>query len=318
MAVCVAAVALGACRTTESRTETSLGMRVGSGFFDADRFVDTEDWLDTEIAYTVQFTGRQSQKDMNGSAFGLLAADGAELPEFSDRVDLSISVPLGFGRSNAHTREGRDEIADNLRAVVDGEHDAAYRRVAGRLIDAGYSDAIIRLGHEFNGAWAPWSSRTNEEHFIAAWRHVHQLFRSMSSDFTFDWTAVRPTWDEWGPIAYPGDDYVDIVGLDIYWKVTGDQLAWETDVWDRNYLSVLRDHLAFAQIHDKQVSYPEWGLSGADTPRFIEAMRDWFDSLPAEGPGSMSYQAYFNNDGPFSLDKYPLARATYRRLFGGS
>ncbi len=316
-AAVAAAVAMAACSGgSAGPADGTLGMRVGSGLFDLEAFETAEEELGTELLYTVQFTGRQSQKDMNGSAFGLLAAPEAELPLVADRIDLSISVPLGFGRVNAKTDDGQAAIAENFELVVGGEYDDAYRRVAARLIEAGYDDAIIRLGHEFNGAWSPWSSRGNEELYISAYRHVHDVLASESDGFRFDWTAMRPGWDEWAVSAYPGDDYVDIVGMDIYWKADAIGVPWSDDIWERDYLPIMRSHLALAIEHDKPVSYPEWGLSGADSPAFVEAMHEWLSAVPDDGPGRLEYHAYFNTGQTFSLENYPKAEETYISLFG--
>ena len=293
----------------------TLGIRVGQGLFDGESFVEMESALGRHISLTVQFAGRRSQKDMNGSVFGLVAADSATMPEFADRLDLSITIPLGFGKANGKSSEGRAEIGSNLRAVADGEFDVAYQRVAERLVDGGFGDAVIRLGHEFNGEWAPWSAINNEEAYIAAWRHVHEIFRSVSTEFLFDWTAMRPDWVERGRLAYPGDDVVDIIGLDVYWRVPVGGDAWETDRWNRQYLSVLSDHLSFAIERGKPVSYPEWGLSGGDAAGFVEAMHAWFSELPAEGPGSLRYQAYFNSK-EFALDRFPASQTAFLELFG--
>lgn len=305
-----------ACSSDPDPADESLGMRVGGGLFDLESFEAVESELGTELHYTVQFTGRQSQKDMNGSAFGLLAADDADLPKVADRLNLSISVPLGFGRANAKSPEGRAAIAENLRLVVDGEYDQAYLRVGQRLVEAGFEDAVIRLGHEFNGAWSPWSSRNNEEAYIAAYRHVHDLLESQSMDFRFDWTAMRPGWEQWALVAYPGDDYVDIVGLDIYWKTQPGDVPWSSEVWEGEFLTVMRSHQLFAAERDKTVSYPEWGLSGADNPAFVEAMHEWLAAMPEDGPGSLEYHAYFNNNGEYSLDNFPNSEAAFVRLFG--
>lgn len=314
-AVVVVALAAAACSGGDRPVDSALGMKVGGGFFDGEAFVAAEEWLGQEIAWTVQFTGRRSQTDMNGSAFGLLADDSVDLPDFAERLSLSITVPLSFGSFNARTRTGRRLIAGGLSAVAAGEFDEAYGRVADRLIEAGYGDAVIRLGHEFNGEWAPWSSRTNEEAFIEAWRHVHGVFRAKSADFAFDWTAIRPAWIEWGRLAYPGDDYVDIVGLDVYWRVDRGSDAWDSAIWERDFLRVMRDHLAFAERHDKPVSYPEWGLSGADAPEFIEEMHEWLSNLETSGSGRLEYHAFFDSGGDFELTQVPLSRAAYRELF---
>lgn len=299
-----------------SPESTTLGYRAGGGLFDGARFESAEEWLGTSIYFTAQFAGKQTPRDMNGSVFGLLASDEATLPDFADRLDLSLTVPLAFGDANAQTREGRDQIAANLDAVTRGDHDDAYRRVARRLVEAGYEDAIVRLGHEFNGAWAPWSSRTNEDHFIAAWRHVHDVLSEEAPGLRFEWTALRPAWFEWGEAAYPGDDYVDIVGLDLYWRIQPRDELWDPVEWERQFLKVMRDHHSFAVLHDKPVAYPEWGLQGGDAPQFIEAMHEWLGNLPEAGPGRLLYHSYFDSGNAYALDQYPRSAATYQDLFG--
>lgn len=309
-------VGASACGSSSGETpDDTLGMRVGGGLFDLESFEAVEAELGVPIRYTVQFTGRQTQKDMNGSAFGLLAAADAELPTVADRVELSITVPLAFGQAKARTQDGRAEIAQNLQSVIDGEHDDAYRRVGARLVEAGYADAIIRLGHEFNGAWAPWASRTNEELYIAAFRHVHDVLTEESPDFRFDWTAMRTGWEEWGEVAYPGDDYVDIIGMDVYWR-TEDLGSWSTDSWQSGYIPILRSHHRFAVERNKPVSYPEWGVVGAESPEFVLAMHDWLATLPDEGPGQLLYHAYFNTKGEYALGNYPKTYDVFVELFG--
>ncbi|MEL6890676.1 MAG: glycosyl hydrolase [Actinomycetota bacterium] len=317
VAAALGTVVATGCGSDQRPSGDTLGYRAGGGLFDAEQFLAAESWLDTDIRYTVQFAGRQSQRDMNGSVFGLVADEDATLDDLADDVTLSLTVPLAFGQARAKTIEGREEIAANLLAVAEGEFDEAYERVAARLVDAGHGDAVLRLGHEFNGTWAPWSSRTNESAFIAAWRRVHDVMTSVSPDFRFDWTALRPAWQEWGVQAYPGDDYVDVIGLDVYWRVSPNQDPWDPSVWDRRYLRVMRDHQAFAVSRGKQVSYPEWGLTGADVPQYIEAMHEWLSELPASGPGSLMYHAYFDDNREFDFEQYPRARETYLELFGG-
>ena len=267
----------------------SLGIRANAGFFDQDEFERTEEWLGQSISYTVQFTGRKSPKAMNRAAFGLLAAPDAMLPNVADP-------------------------AARLQRTSSGEHDESYIRVAERLVEAGYPDAIVRLGHEFNGGWPPWSSVGNEAEFIAAWRHVHGVFRRVSPDFLFDWTSVRANWAETAPAAWPGDEYVDFVGMDVYWR----RGRWNDERWQIDYVDNLIAQRDFAIEHGKPVTYPEWGMEGRDESRYIEAMYDWFVSLPDEGPGRLAYQSYFDGGGDFAIANYPLAEARYRELFGSN
>ena len=77
---------------------------------------------------------------------------------------------------------------------------------------------MIRLGHEVDDAWPSWSARNNGAEYIAAFRHVHDVLSSESPGFRFDWTSTRAGFGRWGLPAYPGDAYVDVIGLDTYWR----------------------------------------------------------------------------------------------------
>ena len=310
------AVAGGAGDTLENGAlaNDALGMRVGGGFFDLASFRAAEAQLGGPIFHTVQFTGRMSVQDMTGSAFGLFAGDDADLPLVADELDISVAVPLAFGRANSRTADGRDQIAVNLAETAAGAHDAEYRRVGERIVEAGYPDAIIRLGHEFNGLWAPWSSRGNEATFVAAWRHVHDVLSDVSPEFRFDWTTMRPDWETWAPAAWPGDSYVDIVGLDMYWR----EGPWNPTLWASDYQPALESHLAFAREHGKPVSFPEWAVAGDDVPQFVSTMAAWMNGLPTAGPGRLDYHAYFNTRAQYLLGNYPESEATFIRLFGSA
>lgn len=307
-----------ACGSSDDATVApeTLGFRASSGLFDSAAFDEAERWLGTDIYFTIQFTGRKDTQEMNGSVFGLLAADDADLPDYADDLTLSITVPLAFGESNARDKDGRSAVAANLNAVTAGEFDDAYLRVGQRLVEGGYGDAIIRLGHEFNGSWAPWSSRTNEDLYVAAWRHVHGVLRSVSHDFEFDWTATRPAWFEWGAAAYPGDEFVDIVGMDVYFRAQTQDGPWDSNLFEREFLRPMRDHRDFAESRGKPVSYPEWGMSGSDTPGFIEAMHDWLADMDADEPGGLRYHAYFDSGADFDLGQFPASEQRFRELFG--
>jgi hypothetical protein len=85
---------------------------------------------------------------------------------------------------------------------------------------------------------------------------------------------------------------------------------------------VLESHLEFARDRGKPVSYPEWGRALVDEPGFVELMHEWFSELPAAGPGSLVYQAYFNEPGlfddefyPYDLEQLPNVKTRYVELF---
>jgi hypothetical protein len=86
---------------------------------------------------------------------------------------------------------------------------------------------VLSLGHEMNGWWYPWGSRngTTPAEFIAAWRHVHDLFAKQGTHnviWSWDPTHQYNSPPAPGKIAtppsqwYPGSQYVDWVGIDGY------------------------------------------------------------------------------------------------------
>ena len=295
--------------------DDALGFRPNAGFLDLEALADVETWLGREIGYTVQFAERESPEGMRGSIFGHLVAEDAALPTVADRIDLSMAVPLAFGTANARSPEGVATIRRSLEDVADGAVDEDYRVVATRLVEAGHGDAIIRLGYEFSAAWPPWSSQGNEDAFVRAWRHVHGVFREVSPDFRFDWTSTLESFAEHAPAAYPGDEYVDMIGIDVYHRPADGQPLEEGE-FDEDFAAILRQHADFAIERDKPVSYPEWGMRGVDDTAFIRGMHDWMASLPSDGGGRLLYHSYFSTARGYEITAYPRARDEFRRLFG--
>jgi cellulose synthase (UDP-forming) len=103
-----------------------------------------------------------------------------------------------------------------LASIIDGRHDA-YVRSWARALRAYGGPVLLRFAQEMNGDWYPWSESANGNRpgqFVAAWRHVHDIFTSEH--------ATNVKW-VWSPVArfslplntreYPGDRYVDVLGL---------------------------------------------------------------------------------------------------------
>jgi hypothetical protein len=313
------AIVGASCSADDESPEGLLGVYVG--FNEGERLLEFEEDLGAPVDLVVTMADSRAPDAMVSSVWGQFAAPDAHLPDLSDRLQVVVSVPLAFGPGGmAQTEDGRAAIGSNLRAVAAGRYDDEFRLVAGHLVDAGYEDAIIRLGHEFDSDWAPYSSRDNEDAYVAAFRHVHDVLTEESPAFRFDWTSTLAHFVKHGPAAYPGDDVVDVIGLDVYWR---DPAPMRDSVWERRFEPVLQAHLEFAQERGKPVSYPEWGRSLTDEPTFVERMNEWFSELPGTGVGRLDYQAYFNEVGllddqyyPYDLDKLPNVRDRYVELFG--
>jgi hypothetical protein len=106
--------------------------------------------------------------------------------------------------------------------IARGSYDADFRKMANEVKARAPTVFIIRLFWEFNYTGAEWND-SNYGHtpqpFIDAWRRVVGIFRAAGADNAlFDWNPVRVASDlsEDPAPYYPGDDYVDIIGLDAY------------------------------------------------------------------------------------------------------
>ena len=284
------------------------------GFDQRARFQNAEAELGRPLDRVVTMAANSTPANMRSSIWGQFADSSAYLPKLSDRLDVTVTIPLAFGKKAPYQKSGPAAVLAGLKKTTSGAYDSDFRSVARTLIAAGYSDAVLRLGHEFDGTWVQWSARDNEQGYIDAFRHVRAVFARESSAFRFEWTGMNATWRAHAPDAYPGDAYVDIIGLDIYYRSAG---AISNDVWSR-YEMNLEAHRDFAIKRGKPVSYPEWGRAFDDTDRFIGLMHGWFAGLPASGPGSLEYQAYFNEPGQrgkYDLDNHPNVKRRYLQLF---
>ncbi len=202
-----------------------------------------------------------------------------------------------------------------LADVADGKHDAEFEAAATAISEA-QPNAVIRLGWEMNLVSMAWFAKGREADYIKAFRRVVEIFRRHSSGFRYDWCPGWGPQDSPADLAYPGDDVVDYIGLDVY-DFRYDGSAAER--WEHFYLNApfgLQWHREFAARHGKRMSYPEWGVGNfGDNPFFIQRMHDWF----VKNASQIAYAAYFDVDGlwPTRIDnnRFPNSQRLFRELF---
>ncbi|WP_233600965.1 MULTISPECIES: glycoside hydrolase family 26 protein [Micromonospora] len=120
-----------------------------------------------------------------------------------------------------------DKIRSNqpryrLSRIARGDFDDHLLSWAAGIRSLGYPVAI-RFAHEMNGDWYPWCGAANGNRpgdYVKAWRHVHDVFRDAGvTNVVWVWSAnVR--WSDSTPALaplYPGDDYVDWIGMTGYY-----------------------------------------------------------------------------------------------------
>jgi hypothetical protein len=114
-----------------------------------------------------------------------------------------------------------EEPEFQLSDVIEGRYDAYITEFATAARDWGHP-FFLRFDWEMNGNWFPWSEGVNGNgpgEFVAAWRHVHDLFSAAgATNVTWVWCPmVDPNGSLTGIASqYPGDAYVDWTGLDGY------------------------------------------------------------------------------------------------------
>ncbi len=122
----------------------------------------------------------------------------------------------------------------SLASVADGGQDGYVVALASE-VRAYKRPVIMGFGHEMNGDWYPWGYRhTAPATFIAAWRHIVQVFRAQGAgNVTWLWTVnvagdSRPgrnaSTDSVGS-WWPGASYVTWIGIDGYYYRSAQQFS---------------------------------------------------------------------------------------------
>jgi hypothetical protein len=149
-----------------------------------------------------------------------------------------------------------------------GDFNSYFVTVAQNMVNDGFANSIIRLGWEFNGGWFPWAANGGANYFIQYWQNIVNSMRSVTGQhFLFEW---NPTLGDQGAgnLAnyYPGNNYVDIIGEDVYdlnWNnYPGCEANWQnmlTETYGLNWFA------NFAAQQGKLMAFPEWGLGWGTT-----------------------------------------------------
>ncbi|MBD3422548.1 MAG: hypothetical protein GF398_20725 [Chitinivibrionales bacterium] len=146
-------------------------------------------------------------------------------------IDVGSSFPMDVCRANDgfhmktvinhDIRSHRFTLNRNERMLADiarGEFDGYFRTFAR---EAAKFRRILyyRFGYEMNGDWFAWGEQP--ENFKKAWRRVHLIFHQEGAH-NVEWIFSpgvlwqNRTFKDDILVYYPGDDVVDIVGLDGY------------------------------------------------------------------------------------------------------
>ncbi|OHV42874.1 beta-mannanase [Pseudofrankia sp. BMG5.36] len=214
-------------------------------------------------------------------------------------------------------------------SCANGAYSSQWAQFGNYLNNIGRPKTIVRLAWEFNGDWFPWSVGNTD---VGTWKRCFQqvvgAIRSTDPQARIDWTMNAHSGSPYD--AYPGDGYVDIIGIDNYdmWPPSLNESSWSSSC---NSSAGLCDVIRFARQHGKQFSVSEWGLvstsdtgagasgqAGGDNPFYIRKMYDTFKA----NADALAYETYFNNSEAGNVhssllnpNENPNGAATYASLW---
>lgn len=209
-------------------------------------------------------------------------------------------------------QEGLHQSRDYLQEINSGGQDGYLAQFAVSVKN--YSgQVIIRFGHEMNGNWYPWGNRPVE--YTAAYRKIHDVFKSSGvTNVTWMWSInadnVPPSPIEGAGRYYPGNTYVDIIGLDGFNFGT----SQSGSVW-RSFTAIFTPAYKFAFGLNKPIMISEMGCAeaGGDKAAWI---RDMAESLTEKMPG-IGEIVWFNlsKETDWRIESTPASLAAWKLVF---
>lgn len=182
---------------------------------------------------------------------------------------LVLNVPLQE-RNEAGVPD--EEVRELLRRGAAGEFDHHFRALAERLVALKIPDTVLVLGWEMNGVTYTHRCGPDPENWKKYWNRIVTTMRSVPGQkFRFEFTPNRGRDAVPWTTCYPGDDTVDIIGMDSYDQPRG--MSFDEQVKEPYGLQA---HVDFAKAHGKPIAYPEWGLfRNGDNPEYMRRMLAW-------------------------------------------
>ena len=308
-------------------------------------------WLGHPVAWAEDFAPSDRWTD-NIEGGGWQLGEWSAWKKAAPGRRLILSVPLLPGPwdlSGPKSGEGAKQKV-SLAAGARGEYNDHFKDLAQNLVKYHLADSVLRLGWEFNGGWYAWRASEDRKAWPEYWRQIVKTMRAVPGteklQFCFNpvygWQQV-PSDQVW-----PGDEYVDIVGLDVYdesWLK--DSYPWPENatpeeiekrrqkVWNEGLLNGqfgLKFWKDFSIKHGKLFAIPEWGVNrrhdkhgGLDNPYFVEQMHK-FITDPAN---NVYFHCYFDVQAPdgghqlspglsgTEVTEFPKSAAKFKELFGG-
>lgn len=215
-----------------------------------------------------------------------------------------LNVPMQE-RNEDHLDDS--QVRSLIRQGASGAFDEHFTRLAQHLVELGVPDTVIVLGWEMNGTTYSHRCGPDPEDWKAYWNRIVAAMRAVPGQkFRFDFAPSRGTDDIPWTECYPGDDTVDVIGMDSYDQPQGESFAEQVA---EPY--GLQAQVDFAAAHGKAVSYPEWGLfRNGDDPDYVALMLRWMSDHNALYQTVTDYCPH----GVWQCEENPMSSQVFRAM----
>lgn len=279
---------------------------------DFNQLKSLEEAMDYEFPFILNYTNIENRPEHPDLAFRL-----ANAYKEDKIVELTLQTTwTGANQSNM------------VYGVLQGEYDEFLRDYAKTVSDFGHP-VLFRLGNEMNGDWCPYSSYNTAKDtmvFKEFYRYIYGLFEEAGADnVIWVWNPNGKSFPDFqwnnAVMYYPGDEYVDIVGLTAYNTGTyypGE--SWNTfqDLYDPLYAEYMRLY------GNKPMMITEFASSsvGGNKNQWIRDMFGhignypnikvaiWWDGCDWDSQGNIAR--------PYFIDETPELLETFREFLRGS
>lgn len=210
----------------------------------------------------------------------------------------------------------------NLTDAASGAYNDEWTNFA-RSLAAKYPTAYVRLGWEMNiNDWYYKATPATAEDWKKAFRLAVTAMKKVAPKLRIIFNpnaGPGQTGTEDATTFYPGDEYVDLIGIDAY--------DWWPGYTNEANINYHRDQkygwnwwLEFAKAHNKKFTLPEWGIapanenSGGDNDMYINFVYSWLQQNKQWVQMECYFQesdAYIQSD--LFLGKNPKASKEYKR-----
>ncbi|PTR13527.1 endoglucanase [Cereibacter azotoformans] len=185
-----------------------------------------------------------------------------------NRALMVTLEPWTWTRSERNTAEA---LRDGIRR---GSYDANMKAVCDVLAVL-QSPVTLRWAHEMENSagqfiWSGW----NPQDYIEAFRRMTSLCREAAPGVRIMWS---PAGEEGLEAYYPGDEFVDLVGISVFGLQAYDRFEVNRD---RSFVDVMGPRYQRAAQFGKPVVVAELGVSGS-----ADYVASWENAVRQPGPG---------------------------------